>query len=105
MVDGHLGYFFNAAAEFGLTSRARSDKGGENVDIPWYMLHHQNRGPSRGSHITGGSVNNQQIERRWQDLFAACTHLFYHPFYSIHLLSTMSNEHHMAALQSELTRV
>ena len=38
-----LSYFLNAVAEFDLPSRVCSDKGGENVDVAWYMLNHPNR--------------------------------------------------------------
>lgn len=51
--DTILQLFVESIEEFGLPSRVRSDKGGENVDVAAYMLSHPQRGPGRGSMITG----------------------------------------------------
>ncbi|CAB4007013.1 cytosolic Fe-s cluster assembly factor nubp1-b-like [Paramuricea clavata] len=68
-----LQLFLESVAEFGLPSRVRSDKGGENVDVAAYMLSHQQRGPGRGSMITEKNrtpfqlwVTGLQLARRVQ---------------------------------------
>ena len=69
--------FFAGVETFGLPSRVRSDKDGENVSISRYMLNHPERGPGRGTMITGRSVHNQRIERLWRDLYVGCVAPFY----------------------------
>ena len=49
------------------------------------------RGPERGSCITGRSVHNQCVEKFWRDLFAACTSLFYYIVYYIEDIEALSH--------------
>lgn len=77
-----LSAFQQGVDEFGLPSRVRMDKGGENVAVAQFMIEHPQRGPGRGSAITGRSIHNQRIERLWRDLFSGCVSFFYSLFYA-----------------------
>ncbi len=64
--DTVLQHFLKGTAEFGVPSRLRTDKGGENVGLWRYM--DEVRGEGRSSYIAGSSVHNSRIERLWRDV-------------------------------------
>ncbi len=55
-----------------------ADRGGENVIIADYMQLRPERGPGRGSFITGRRVHNLRF---WRDLFQGCIVLYYNLFH------------------------
>ena len=80
--------FWYATRKYGIPSRVRSDKGGENYKVCYFMISTQ--GTGRGSHIAGSSTHNQRIERLWRDVFRCVCSTYHSLFYSLeaeHLLN------------------
>ena len=88
-----LSAFQKAVQEYGLPSRVRMDKGGENILVSQYMV--EQRGAGRNSAIMGRSVHNQRIERFWRDLFTGCISFFYHLFYFMEDINILNPDSHL----------
>ena len=61
----------DATRRYGIPSRLRTDRGGENVLMWSFMEEH--RGTNRHSYIAGQSVYNSRIERLWRDVYSIVT--------------------------------
>ena len=84
-----LNEFYHATMQYGVPSRVRSDKGGENILICHFMV--SVRGIGRGSHIAGCSTRNQRIERLWRDLYrcvASTYHALFHAMEAVGVLDS-----------------
>lgn len=68
--DTALDIFKGAVNTFGIPSRVRGDRGGENVRIAEFIIQH--RGLNRASYIAGSSKFNTRIERMWRELHQRC---------------------------------
>lgn len=92
--------FQRACSLFGMPSRVRSDRGGENVGVCEYMI--RARGTDRGSHIAGPSTHNQRIERLWRDVFRCVCSTIHGIFHYLKEVGNLDPEcsHDIYALQS-----
>ncbi|KAF4613136.1 hypothetical protein D9613_010694 [Agrocybe pediades] len=103
-----LSLFLKAVEEYGPPSRARADRGGENVEVSVWMILHQ--GPNRGSFLWGDSQRNQRIERAWVEVGSQVVRLwkaFFQRLERLHSLD-ISTPWHLWLLQllflSEINR-
>lgn len=96
-----LDLFQKAVAEWGLPSRVRCDKGGENTEVAWFMLSNPRRGTGRGSVIVGKSVHNQRVERLWRDVQQGVLRLYSDLFRHMEDLDLLDpvNDEHLFCLQ------
>ncbi|KAL4261185.1 hypothetical protein AB1N83_010317 [Pleurotus pulmonarius] len=94
-----LDVFMEAIHSYGIPSRVRGDRGGENRDVSLFMI--LARGPSRASFMWGPSTRNTRIERLWGEVgsqFARAWRGFFLRLERLHYLKH-SNPHHLWLIQ------
>ncbi|KAF5340537.1 hypothetical protein D9758_015819 [Tetrapyrgos nigripes] len=90
-----LKMFIKACRRYGMPSRVRGDRGGENRDVSILMI--LRRGANRGSFIWGSSTHNTRIERLWVEVgaqFARPWRAFFFRLEDLHYLDR-KNPHHL----------
>jgi hypothetical protein len=91
--------FLDAVLEYGVPSRIRGDRGGENRDVAILMI--LLRGSARASFMWGSLVFNTRIKRLWLEVgtqFARAWRAFFYLLERRHLLDR-GNKHHLWLLQ------
>ncbi|KAK4695174.1 hypothetical protein P7C70_g8600, partial [Phenoliferia sp. Uapishka_3] len=76
--DTVLDVFLEGVGQYGLPSRCRGDRGGENVKVAYYM--DEIRGSHRGSYLWGVSPHNTRIERLWPEVVRLVLEKWYDHF-------------------------
>lgn len=61
-----LDLFTEATRQYGVPSRVRLDRGGENIEVATLMVYL--RGRNRASTMWGDSTRNTRIERLWPEV-------------------------------------
>lgn len=87
--------FLDAIDEYGVPSRVRGDRGGENQDVATLMI--LMRGFNRASFMWGSSTHNTRIERLWVEVgtqFARNWKAFFTRLERLHYLDPQ-NPHHI----------
>lgn len=87
--------FLDGCARYGIPSRVRGDRGGENRDVSVFMI--LVRGAKRASFMWGTSTHNTRIERLWGEVggqFARAWRGFFHRLQQRHQLDR-NNPHHL----------
>lgn len=93
-----LSSFIRAVVSYGVPSRVRTDRGGENNAV--CLMMNIFRGFDRGSALRGRSTHNQRIERLWGDLWRGMTNVYCDLFHHLEEegIIDIDNEMHIWAL-------